>query len=153
MSVEIERKFLTTGFGWKVVEPVDIRQGYLNKDKARTVRVRVFGEQAYLTVKGKTIGISRSEYEYPIALQDGNELLELCVDSIIEKKRYTLAIDDLIWEVDEFYGNNEGLVIAEVELKSEAQVIQLPDWVGDEVSSDARYFNSSLAQHPFNTWT
>ncbi|MCL4127649.1 UNVERIFIED_CONTAM: hypothetical protein GTU68_006493, partial [Idotea baltica] len=97
MNIEIERKFLIKGHGWKVVEPTIIRQGYLNTDKARSVRVRIYGEEAFLAIKGLTEGISRSEYEYSIPMPDAHELLKLCVDTIIEKKRYILTVDDVVW--------------------------------------------------------
>lgn len=126
-------------------------QGYLNTDKARTVRVRLAGDRAFLTIKGKSEGISRAEYEYEIPHADASELLNLC-DSVIDKCRYTLEVLGLVWEVDEFFGANEGLVVAEVELKSETHSITLPDWVGEEVSGDWRYFNSSLIQNPYCTW-
>jgi len=152
MGIEIERKFLVIGDGWKTVEPVLLRQGYLNTDKSRTVRVRTAGQKAFLTIKGKTTNVSRSEFEYPIPLQDAESMLLLCSDSIIEKQRYTLPIGGLVWEVDEFCGENQGLVVAEVELESESQVVTRPDWVGEEVSGDTRYYNSSLALMPFSNW-
>lgn len=153
MPLEIERKYLVVGDGWKTVEPIELRQGYLNSDKSRTVRVRVTNEDAYLTIKGITTGISRPEFEYSIPLEDAEQLLLLCSDSIIEKRRYVLPIGGLVWEVDEFFGSNAGLLIAEVELESENQPVTLPDWVGQEVSADARYYNSALAKTPFSTWT
>lgn len=152
MGVEIERKYLVTGNGWKTVEPVNLRQGYLNTDKSRTVRVRIAGPDAFLTVKGLTAGISRAEFEYAIPLEDAQALLLLCSDSIIEKRRYVITVGELVWEVDEFYGANEGLLVAEVELSSETQSVPLPEWVGNEVSSDPRYYNSSLALNPFTSW-
>lgn len=152
MGIEIERKYLVDGVGWKNSDPLHIRQGYLNTDKLRTVRVRTVGADAYLTIKGQTNGISRAEFEYPIPLQDAQSLLHLCSDSIVEKMRYVLPIDNVVWEIDEFYGANEGLLIAEVELRSESQSITLPQWVGKEVSDDARYYNSMLAQAPFSSW-
>jgi len=152
MGIEIERKFLVIGDGWKTVEPVLLRQGYLNTDKSRTVRVRTAGQKAFLTIKGKTTNVSRSEFEYLIPLQDAESMLLLCSDSIIEKQRYTLPIGGLVWEVDEFCGENQGLVVAEVELESESQVVTRPDWVGEEVSGDTRYYNSSLALMPFSNW-
>jgi len=152
MGIEIERKFLVTGDAWKSVEPIPLRQGYLNTDKSRTVRVRTAGSIAFLTIKGLTTNVSRAEFEYPIPLEDAEGLLLLCSDSIIEKQRYTLPIGDLVWEVDEFSGANQGLVIAEVELEFETQKVSLPDWIGVEVSNDLRYYNSSLAKAPFSGW-
>ena len=152
MSVEIERKYLVNGSGWKTVKPIDIRQGYLNTDQSRTVRVRVAGVAAYLTIKGKTTNLSRPEFEYEIPLEDARELLLLCSDAIIEKSRYLVPFGGLIWEVDEFYGANAGLVIAEVELQAEDQSVVKPDWVAEEVSGDARYYNASLVKSPFTSW-
>jgi len=152
MGVEIERKYLVTGDAWKSVQPVLLRQGYLNTDKTRIVRVRTAGANAFLTVKGATTNVSRQEFEYLIPLEDAQEMLLLCADSIVEKQRYTLPVGNNIWEIDEFCGANEGLVIAEVELKSESQTITLPDWIGEEVSGDSRYYNSSLALTPFSNW-
>jgi len=152
MSVEIERKYLVNGDEWKTVQPVALRQGYLNTDKSRTVRVRTAGPNAFLTVKGATINLSRPEFEYLIPFEDAQAMLQLCSDSIIEKQRYTVPIGELIWEIDEFSGANKGLVIAEVELKSESQEVVLPAWIGDEVSADPRYFNSVLALTPYSKW-
>jgi len=152
MGVEIERKFLVEGDAWKIVQPVLLRQGYLNTDKSRTVRVRTAGPNAFLTIKGATVNVSRKEFEYLIPLEDAEAMLLLCSDSIIEKHRYTIPIGELVWEVDEFCGANQGLVVAEVELESESQSITLPDWVGNEVSGDSRYYNSSLVSTPFSGW-
>lgn len=152
MGVEIERKFLVTGDEWKTVEPIVLRQGYLNTDKLRTVRVRTAGANAFLTIKGKTNHITRPEFEYLIPVEDAEALLLMCSDTIIEKKRYVLVDGLLIWEIDEFCGANEGLVVAELELKSETQTVDFPDWIGEEVSGDERYYNSSLALSPFSRW-
>jgi len=152
VSVEIERKYLVNGDGWKIVEPVYLCQGYLNTDKARTVRVRVAETKAFLTIKGKTTGVSRPEFEYPIPLEDARELLLMCTESLIEKRRYSVPIEGLIWEIDEFMGSNKGLLVAEVELQSEHQKVNLPAWIGKEVSGDTRYFNSALASMPYSLW-
>jgi len=152
MGIEIERKYLVTGNAWKVAQPITLRQGYLNTDKSRTVRVRISELNAFLTIKGITTNVSRSEFEYPIPLADAEALLLLCSDSIIDKQRYTLPIGDVVWEIDVFSGANKGLVVAEVELKSETQLVALPDWIGEEVSGDPRYYNSSLALTPFCVW-
>ncbi|MCK5378046.1 MAG: CYTH domain-containing protein [Acidobacteria bacterium] len=154
MAQEIERKYLLAGDGWKnLAEGTLYRQGYLSTVKERTVRVRTIGEKAFLTIKGITVGISRLEFEYEISLDDAQQMLdELCKKPIIEKHRSKIEYGGLIWEVDEFHGANEGLVIAEVELESADQVIDLPDWVGEEVSGDPRYFNAALVGRPFNTW-
>jgi adenylate cyclase len=152
MATEIERKFLVTGSAWRTSDGQRIVQGYLNRDKARTVRVRIAGPQAFLTIKGATVGASRAEFEYPIPLADAEALLGLCDGPLIDKVRHRVALGGLLWEVDEFLGDNAGLVVAEVELVSEDQAVDLPPWVGDEVTHDHRYFNSNLASHPFSRW-
>lgn len=152
MAVEIERKFLVTGTAWQQVPGVVYRQGYLNRDKARTVRVRVAGDAAFLTIKGQSVGATRAEFEYPIPLADAQALLALSDGPLIEKTRHVLTVDGTVWEVDVFAGDNAGLVVAEVELASEDQAFARPDWLGVEVTQDARYFNSNLAQHPYSRW-
>ena len=154
MAHEIERKFLLTSDEWRSgVEGRLYRQGYLSTEKERTVRVRIVGQRGVLTVKGLTRGISRLEFEYEIPLADATRLLdELCHRPLIEKTRYEVAHAGLTWEIDEFHGDNAGLVVAEVELASEDQTIELPGWIGKEVSGDPRYYNSNLAQHPFSEW-
>lgn len=152
MAVEIERKFLVTGTAWKQAPGVVYRQGYLNRDKARTVRVRVAGETAFLTIKGQSVGATRAEFEYPIPLADAQALLALSDGPLIEKTRHVLTVDGTVWEVDVFAGDNAGLVVAEVELASEDQSFARPDWLGMEVTQDARYFNSNLAIHPYCHW-
>lgn len=154
MPVEIERKFLVVGDEWRsLAQGKRYRQGYLVTDPDRTVRVRIVDNHAYLTIKGKSTGISRAEFEYEIPLADAEELLDtLCLHPLIEKTRYQIPVDDLVWEVDEFAGENQGLIIAEVELEAEDQAIALPSWVGEDVSADPRYFNSYLSQYPYSTW-
>jgi CYTH domain-containing protein len=154
MGMEIERKFRVRSDAWRVGATGETyRQGYLSSVQERTVRVRVAGTRAMLTIKGPTRGISRLEFEYPIPLDDANMLLdELCEGPLIDKVRYRIPYGGLIWEVDEFGGDNAGLVIAEVELAHEQQAIELPPWIGAEVSGDSRYFNSSLARHPYSQW-
>lgn len=158
MSTEIERKFLVIGDGWRaniegVAPGVRYRQGYLPADSSVTVRVRVAGERGYLTIKGLHAGLSRAEFEYEIPLTDAEQMLTaLCVQPVIEKTRYRVPHAGLIWEVDEFGGANAPLVLAEVELESEAQSVNAPDWIGQEVSSDVRYTNFYLSQHPYSTW-
>ena len=152
MSTEIERKFLVHGTDWRQGAPVRLRQGYLNRDKERTVRVRIAGSRAYLTVKGLTRGVARPEFEYEIPLDDGEALLTLCDGAPLEKDRYTLQHAGATWEVDEFLGANAGLVIAEIELKDERQGFQRPSWLSTEVTNDPRYFNSSLTAAPYATW-
>ncbi|PLX82826.1 MAG: adenylate cyclase [Desulfuromonas sp.] len=154
MGVEIERKFLVRGDAWRAgAEGIPVRQGYLSVDPPRAVRVRQTGKRGFLTIKGKTEGISRTEFEYPIPLEDAEELLEhLCLRPLIEKVRYRVPHAGLLWEVDEFLGENTGLILAEVELESAAQEVPLPPWAGREVSEDPRYFNAALARHPFTDW-
>lgn len=154
MAQEIERKYLLNSDQWKsLAEGIHYRQGYLSTVKERTVRVRTIGEKGYLTIKGPTAGISRLEFEYEIPTNDAYELLdELCEKPIIEKHRYKISYGGLVWEVDEFHGVNEGLVIAEVELESADQAIDLPAWVGEEVSGDPQYFNANLVNNPFTNW-
>jgi CYTH domain-containing protein len=153
MGREIERKFLVEGDAWRRGEGVVYRQGYLNTDKHRTVRVRVVGDEGYLTIKGITQGATRREYEYAIPVADATEMLdELCEGPIIEKRRYRIPRGQLVWEVDEFFGDNQGLVVAEVELESEDQPLDKPSWLGKEVTEDSRYYNANLVQHPYSQW-
>ena len=152
MAIEIERKFLVTGTAWRETSGVRFSQGYLNRHKERTIRVRLAGEKAFLTIKGLTKGASRAEFEYEIPVTDGEQLLKLCEGPVIEKIRRVIAHDGATWEVDEFLGDNAGLVVAEIELQSESQAFARPEWLGDEVTHDSRYFNSSLATHPYSRW-
>ena len=152
MGVEIERKFLVSGDDWKQAQPVFYCQGYLNRDKMRTVRVRIAGDQAWLTIKGPTDSMSRDEFEYSIPVNDAEKMLVLCEKPLVEKNRRVVEYDGMHWEVDEFLGENQGLVIAEVELESVDQDIAIPDWVGEEVTHDSRYFNSNLSIRPYGEW-
>ena len=153
MGVEIERKFLLVGTEWKSVAGTRYRQGYLNSQKERTVRVRTIADKGYLTIKGVAKGNVRPEYEYEIPRAEADEMLDrLCEKPLIEKVRYKIPRDGLVWEVDEFEGENAGLVLAEVELETEDQEVDLPSWVGDEVTGDPRYFNSSLIKNPYTKW-
>jgi adenylate cyclase len=154
MAIETERKFLVNGDAWRsLAAGVPYRQGYICAVDGRTVRVRIAGDQGFLTIKGPSIGISRSEFEYPIPLSDAQELLDtLCQPPLIEKVRYRIPVQDLVWEVDEFGGENQGLIVAEVELSDPERAIDLPDWIGAEVSDDRRYYNSNLSRHPFTRW-
>ncbi|MFE8644540.1 CYTH domain-containing protein [Sphingomonas sp. NCPPB 2930] len=152
MAIEIERKFLVTGDAWRAAPGTRYSQGYLNRDKARTVRVRIAGDQGFLTIKGVSVGATRAEFEYPVPLADAQEMLSLCDGPVVQKTRHRVVHDGLAWEVDAFLGDNAGLVVAEIELASENQAFALPDWVGREVTGDPRYFNSSLAVHPFSAW-
>lgn len=154
MGVEIERKFLVEGDAWrKLGEATLLRQGYLSTDPARTVRVRIDGERAFLTIKGQSVGASRGEWEYPIPVAEAAELLDrLCQQPLVEKFRHRIASGPHTWEVDEFLGANAGLVVAEIELASEDEAFGKPDWLGREVTGDARYFNSSLIRQPYSQW-
>ena len=155
MGVEIERKFLVNINQWQQAEKpegVHYRQGYLLNDDHRTLRVRVSDKKAYLTIKGAATGISRREYEYDIPLEDGMELLDNLALSQVEKTRYCIAFAGNIWEVDEFSGDNQGLVTAEIELDNESDTFEQPAWVGKEVSDDDKYYNSSLSTHPYKNW-
>lgn len=155
MAIEIERKFLVSGSEWRREAGAGkpYLQGYICTDEERTVRVRRSSDSCYLTVKGPMVGFSRTEYEYPIPLQDADEMLRnVCTQPIIEKTRYQISHDGLFWEIDEFGGRNRGLTVAEVELESENQVITLPSWIGEEVTEDPRYLNANLVQHPFDEW-
>lgn len=154
MGIEIERKFLVRDERWRALgEGVSIRQGYLSSNPDRTVRVRIEGSCATLTIKGRSVGATRGEWEYPIPLDDARRLLaELCERPVIEKMRYRILDDGVVWEVDEFSGDNAGLVVAEIELESEDQVFSKPDWVGEEVTQDVRYFNANLLREPYSAW-
>ena len=152
MGIEIERKFLGTGQDWRSASGVRYTQGYLNRDKLRTVRVRVAGDQGWLTIKGISTGATRVEFEYPIPLAEAQALLPLCDGPLIDKTRHTLTHAGQVWEVDEFHGDNDGLVVAEIELTSEDQPFERPAWLGSEVTHDARYFNSALIAHPYRSW-
>lgn len=154
MGVEIERKFLVRDDRWRTLaQGVLLRQGYLSSVPERTVRVRIEGERALLTIKGRTVGATRGEWEYPIPLEDARIVLDtVCERPIIEKYRYRISYQGTLWEVDEFLGDNLGLVIAEVELQEEGQPFARPGWIGEEVTHDARYFNTSLLRRPYSTW-
>lgn len=154
MAIEIERKFLVCGEGWRGLgSGTRYRQGYLSTEPGRSVRVRVIKDQGYLTIKGLTRNATRAEYEYPIPVQDAGEMLDkLCERPLIEKTRHTISYAGLVWEVDEFAGENQGLIIAEVELDDAEQVLDLPDWIGEEVTDDPRYYNASLIAHPYSGW-
>lgn len=155
MSTEIERKFLVRGDRWKTLgQGTSIQQGYLSSHPDRIVRVRIDGAAAMLTIKGRTVGMTRGEWEYPIPLADAQSFLaELCEKPLIEKTRYRILDEGMLWEVDEFYGDNAGLVVAEIELESEDQAFSKPDWVGQEVTDDARYFNANLLRYPYSAWS
>ncbi|MGF1535502.1 MAG: CYTH domain-containing protein [Elainellaceae cyanobacterium] len=154
MATEIERKFLVSGDGWRTAEGVLYRQGYIQTQNQATVRVRLAGDRGYLTIKGPTAGLARAEFEYEIPVSDASAMLtDLCDRPLIEKHRYRIPTGNVVWEVDEFHGDNKGLILAEVELTHPDQPLALPDWVGREVSHDPRYFNSQLAQYPYCDWS
>jgi adenylate cyclase len=153
MGREIERKFLVQGTDWKRLGvSTAMRQGYLSTDPERVVRVRVEGDKAALTIKGKSAGAVRGEWEYAIPVADAEELLALCQRPLIEKRRYRIEHGGMLWEVDEFDGDNAGLVVAEIELQTEDQQFDKPAWVGAEVTHDARYYNANLLKNPYSNW-
>ncbi len=154
MGTEIERKFLLTGDAWrKLAQGVHYRQGYLNSIKERTVRVRTINEKGFLTIKGITVGATRVEYEYEIPKDECTAMLDdLAEKPIIDKSRYKVDYEGFTWEIDEFFGENHGLIVAEVELESEDQKFEKPEWIGEEVTGDPRYFNSNLINHPYTKW-
>lgn len=154
MGIEIERKYLVKSYEWKSLGVKKLyQQGYLLIDKTKTIRVRTIEDTAYLTIKGASSGISRSEFEYEIPVEEAKFMLvNLCEQPIIEKYRTKIEMDDVTWEVDEFIGENTGLIIAEVELQNENQKIVLPDWIGKEVSGNRQYNNSYLVKNPYKNW-
>ena len=155
MAKEIERKFLVNKKKWIDVSAtgIIIKQGYLSTSKTRTVRVRTIDRDAFITIKGITEGVSRTEYEYKIPYHDATEMIDImCKTPIISKIRYKVIRGNNIWEVDKFLGDNKGLMVAEIEFKNEKQKFKKPDWVGKEVSNDPRYFNSNLLKHPYKNW-
>ena len=153
MAAEIERKFLVGNVDWRGgAAGVRMAQGYLSLDPDRTVRVRAAGKSAWLTIKGRTSGITRAEFEFEIPPEQAQSLLGLCLPTIIDKTRYRIFHHGYVWEVDVFHGENDGLVLAEVELSYESESPEIPPWCLTEVSADPRYFNSYLASHPFTSW-
>lgn len=155
MTKEIERKFLVKGDAWRALaKGTTYRQGYLNSVKERTVRVRTAEDKAYLTVKGLSVGATRPEYEYEIPFDEGKAMLDTLAEKpLIEKKRYKIPAGVLTWEIDEFLGDNAGLIVAEVELTSEDQAFDMPAWIGEEVTGDPRYYNANLIKNPFTRWS
>jgi adenylate cyclase len=151
---EIEYKFLVKSGNWKMNSTgIYLKQGYLTTDSKRTVRVRMEGEISKLTIKGEKTGPSGKEFEYEIPNEDAFYILEnLCIKPIIEKKRYKIIYDGFTWDVDEFLAENKGLVVAEIELESEDQTFNKPDWVGDNVTNDPKYKNANLVKNPFKNW-
>ena len=153
MGTEIERKFLVKTGEWRSgAAGRRMQQGYLSTEPERTVRVRLDGERGWLTIKGRNVGASRPEFEYAIPPEDARQLLTLCQPPLIDKTRYRIPHQGHTWEVDEFHGDNAGLIVAEVELTAEDEEVVLPGWVGADVTGDAAYYNSSLIQRPYRTW-
>lgn len=155
MATEIERKFLVADDSWRdqVTHSQVFKQGYLASNEKSSVRVRIAGAHAWLNLKGATLGQSRLEFEYEIPVEDAEQILEnLCDRPYIEKTRYYVEHAGHTWEIDEFAGDNAGLIMAEVELNSENERISLPTWIGKEVTEDPRYYNACLVKQPFNTW-
>jgi CYTH domain-containing protein len=153
MGKEIEHKFLVTDDSWREGEGRNYCQGYLSTDKERTVRVRIEEDQARLTIKGITEGATRAEYEYPIPVTDARAMLDdLCLQPLIEKRRYKVNYHDMVWEIDEFSGDNAGLVVAEIELQHPEQAFDIPPWIGEEVTGDPRFYNANLVAHPYSRW-
>lgn len=156
MGIEIEHKFLVRDDRWRqrVERSVRMRQGYLTSDARCSVRVRVAGGQGFLNIKSGTLGIRRSEYEYPIPLAEAEEILDtLCEQPLLEKTRHFVRFGGHLWEIDEFEGDNAGLIVAEVELSRIDEPFDQPDWLGADVSHDICYYNSQLARHPYRTWS
>jgi CYTH domain-containing protein len=153
MAVEIERRFLLAGDGWRGRAAGEAyRQGYLSVDPERTVRVRVVGAHAWLTIKGISHGAARSEFEYEIDLQDANAMLDEMCPQLVEKMRYRVEHAGFVWEIDEFSGENAGLILAEIELPALDTVFERPDWIGREITGDHRYSNAILSQTPYSRW-
>ncbi|MCK5385687.1 MAG: CYTH domain-containing protein [Gammaproteobacteria bacterium] len=155
MATEIERKFLLKNSSWKELadEGTQYTQGYLVGSKHASVRVRIQGKRAFLNIKSATIDITRQEFEYEIPLNEAAEMLEtLCEKPLIDKVRYLIKNENHVWEIDVFSGDNDGLIVAEIELKDKDENFTKPDWLGDEVSDDERYYNVCLVKHPFKDW-
>ncbi len=155
MATEIERKFLIANDEWQlhIARKADMRQGYLAGSEQASIRVRIAGDRAYLNIKSATLGVTRKEYEYGIPMDDAKELLNtLCNGPIIEKTRFYVQEGRHTWEIDVFRGDNVGLVVAEIELKTEDEEFEKPNWAGEEVSHDTRYYNSCLVKHPYKDW-
>ena len=154
MAIEIERKFLVKDKPFSIAKrSLKINQGYIINEKSKVIRVREKGDDYFLTIKGNNIGISRLEYDFPISKEDAKELIfHFCKTTLIEKTRHYIEHKGHTWEVDEFHGKNNGLIVAEIELESEDEKFEIPDWVGEEVTQDDRYYNMNLAIHPFTSW-
>ncbi|WP_036157445.1 CYTH domain-containing protein [Maribacter forsetii] len=154
--IEIERKFLVKSDDYKseATSKTRIVQGFLNTDPSRTVRVRIKGDAGFITIKGKSnaTGTSRFEWEKEISVEEADALLKLCEKGILDKYRYEITVGNHVYEVDEFFGDNEGLTIAEIELNDENESFQKPTWLGIEVTGEIKYYNSQLSKHPFKNW-
>lgn len=162
MGIEIERKFLVVGDGWRGAahEVVPMAQGYINDmgamdrgEQKASVRVRIQGDAAFLNLKSRELGHTRQEFDYPIPVADARALLALCVGGLVDKRRHLVRHGGHVWEVDEFLGGNAGLVVAEIELDSADEAFEKPDWAGAEVTDEARYYNLALASHPYSQWS
>ena len=155
MAKEIERKFLVTNDEWRdqVKKQAYYRQGYLNDAVECSIRIRIASDKAFLNIKSATLGIERMEYEYPVPLDDANEMLDsFALGPVIEKTRYFVDIGEHTWEIDVFEGDNQGLVVAEIELNDENESFEMPSWAGEDVSHDTRYYNVCLVKHPYKDW-
>lgn len=153
MAVEIERRFIVVGDAWRGLAPgVQYRQGYLSVEKERTVRVRVVGDQAWLTLKSNISNVSRHEFEYPVPLADAQTIMGAMCPMVVDKLRHRIEHGGFIWEVDEFFGDNTGLVLAEIELPDESTPFDQPAWIGEEVTEDGRYTNAYLSKNPYSRW-
>lgn len=155
MGIEIERKFLVKKEQWKKVDKTSgelYRQGYLLTDPTKTIRVRQTNDKGFLTIKGISVGASRAEFEYEIPWKEAEELLNQFAVSELSKIRYKILFEKKLWEIDEFLGDNEGLIVAEIELKSEDETFSLPDWIDVEVTDEEKYYNSNLTQNPYKNW-
>ena len=155
MAIEIEHKFLLANDDWRrnVSNSVKFRQGYLTSNDNASIRVRICNDCAWLNIKQAVIGNQRAEYEYPIPLSDANEIIDrLCRKPLIEKTRHFVKIDRHTWEIDEFEGENAGLIVAEIELSSQDEAFNKPHWLGEEVTDDIRYYNNNLSMHPYREW-
>ena len=154
MAIEIERKFLVKEIPFAMAKKsLKINQGYILNEKRKVIRVREKGDDYFLTIKGNNIGISRLEYDFPISKDDAEELIiHFCKTTLIEKTRHYVEHKGHTWEVDEFHGTNDGLIVAEIELESEDEKFEIPNWIGEEVTQDERYYNMNLAVHPYTSW-
>ena len=156
MATEIERKFLILNQDWQehVGAEVHIAQGYLASNEFSSTRIRIQDDKANINIKSATLGISRTEFEYVIPVDDAQQMInDLCVKPVIEKTRYFVRHNKHTWEIDVFSGDNEGLIVAEIELSSTDEAFETPSWIGEEVSNDARYYNVCLVKNPYNTWS